>query len=263
MLKKTEKVTTMNSSSSMWDVYLGVHVAEHALSKVFKNVKRMPTNNPGFDFICSNDYKVDVKSSCLSSHHPPKWAFSIRYNTTADYFLWIAFNDDHEHLTPLHIWLVPGHIVNHTSLISITENSLDKWAAYEIKGKLNDVKKCCDIIKIVDERSGHIPKHLPKNTILSEQINVLLTKDVHNELVIESKKRDMKLSTMMRQFIEERLEQIERKNIMMMEFTDINIDTIEGVLLCRAIGSLMSCPDHSTKTPDEMVKFLEDMSSVN
>ena len=102
---------------------------------------------------------------------------------------------------------------------------------------------------------------------LTEQITLHLTKDTLDELSVESEKREGGIGAVetrtARQLVEERLEQIERKNITMMEFTDINIGTIEGVLLCRAIGSLMSCPDHSTKTPDEMVKFLEDMSSVN
>lgn len=44
-----------------------------------------------------------------------------------------------------------------------------------------------------------------------------------------------------------------------MEFTDINIETVEGILLCRAIGSLMTYPEHSTKKPNDMITFLEDM----
>ena len=97
---------------------------------------------------------------------------------------------------------------------------------------------------------------------LTEQITLHLTKDTLDELSVESMKREGKTGAVetrtARQLIEEHLAQIKRKNVMRIKFADINIDTIEGVLLCRAIGSLMTCPDHSMNTPDEMVKFLED-----
>ena len=48
-------------------LFLGVHVAERVLSKVFKDVERMPMNNPGYDFICGGGYKIDVKSPTARS----------------------------------------------------------------------------------------------------------------------------------------------------------------------------------------------------
>jgi hypothetical protein len=95
-------------------LFLGVHVAERVLSNVFKNVQRMPQNNPGYDFICSKGYKIDVKSASLCKILDKKhgsviwrWNFHIRNNTIADYFLLIAF-DDRENLNPMHVWLIKG-----------------------------------------------------------------------------------------------------------------------------------------------------------
>ena len=101
----------------------------------------MPPKNRGFDFICSNGYKIDVKSSTL---HDNRWGFYIRYNTIADYFLCLAF-DNRNDLNPQHLWLIPGYILNDKSGVSITESTLDKWKKYE--QPINDVITCCDTMK--------------------------------------------------------------------------------------------------------------------
>ena len=120
--------------------HLGVHIAEQALSQFFKTIKRMPINNPGYDFKCGLDYKIDVKSSCKGQGG--SWQFRIKRNAVADYFLCIAF-DDRENLTPLHVWLIPGPAVNHLVGLGICpgERGLAKWAKYE-KG-LEPVEMCC------------------------------------------------------------------------------------------------------------------------
>lgn len=129
--------------------YLGVYVAERVLSHVFKDVERMPFDNPGYDFICNKGKKIDIKSIC--SHSKGRsllcWRFSIRRNKIADYFLCLAF-DNREDLNPLHIWLIPGHIVNHLHGASISITTIDKWSKYELAEKLNDVVTCCNIIKV-------------------------------------------------------------------------------------------------------------------
>ena len=111
--------------------FLGVHVAERVLSHIFKRVTRMPLNNHGYDFICANGYKIDVKSGCghTLSSGATQWMFHIERNTTADYFLCIAF-DNREFLNPIHIWLIPSDILSHLTGTSITESTLDKWAEY-------------------------------------------------------------------------------------------------------------------------------------
>jgi len=118
--------------------YLGIHVAERVLSHVFKDVEVMPRGNPGFDFICNQGKWIDVKSSCLQKNG--SWQFNIRHNTTADYFLCLAF-DNRESLTPLHAWLLPGSKFNHLTAASIRPSTIHKWDAYRLDiSKIND---CC------------------------------------------------------------------------------------------------------------------------
>ena len=114
-----------NKACAKW---LGVHVAEQVLQRVFKNVTPMPHDNPGFDFICGQGYKVDVKSSCI---RPPAWVFSSRKNQTADYFLCLAF-DNRDNLNPLYLWLIPGELVEDHYLVSISESRLEKWNEYKL-----------------------------------------------------------------------------------------------------------------------------------
>lgn len=126
--------------------FLGVHVAERVLSKVFKDVKQMPPNYMGYDFICNKGKKIDVKSACLVSDgtQSGRWGFHIHRNKIADYFLCLAF-DNREDLNPLHIWLIPGHIVNHFKGTSIAESTLSKWDEYKL-----DISKtiaCCNNMK--------------------------------------------------------------------------------------------------------------------
>jgi hypothetical protein len=136
-----------NKTCSM---FLGCHVAERVLSKVFKNTKVMPPNNPGYDFICNHDKKIDVKSSCMQkSENPrrsPNWAFRIDKNTIPDYFLCITF-DNRESLTPLYLWLIPGHVLNLKTSTRISEITFPKWNQYALP--IDKVVTCCDTLKIV------------------------------------------------------------------------------------------------------------------
>lgn len=122
-------------------MYLGVHVAERVLSYVFKNVKRMPIGNPGYDFICNQGKKIDVKSSCLQKDS--RWSFQIKRNTTADYFLCISFNN-REELTPLHAWLIPGNKLSHLKNASISPSTVSRWDAYKLD--ISKIITCCDTI---------------------------------------------------------------------------------------------------------------------
>lgn len=134
------------SENKKCSMYLGVHIAERILSNVFKEVKRMPTNHPGYDFICNHGKKIDVKSSCarIRKTHSPQWAFNINNNTEADYFLCIAF-DNRESLIPLYLWMIPGDIVNTRRGISISETTLTKWNSFKLP--LNKVISCCNAFR--------------------------------------------------------------------------------------------------------------------
>lgn len=126
--------------------FLGVHVAEQVLFKIFKNVTKMPYGNPGYDFICNKGRKVDVKSSCTRPQYnrAPSWSFKINRNEIADYFLCIAF-DNRTDLNPLHLWLIPGNTINRFSHISASEKTMSKWNEFLLP--LDNVIACCDSMK--------------------------------------------------------------------------------------------------------------------
>ena len=123
-------------------LFLGVYVAERVLSHVFKNVQRMPMNNPGYDLICGRGYKVDVKSSCKRKNRNG-WLFCPDHNTIADYFLCLAF-DNREDLNPLHVWLIPGEKINHRGSVGISPATLHKWDAYRLD--ISKIVACCNIL---------------------------------------------------------------------------------------------------------------------
>ncbi len=127
-------------------MYLGVHIAERVLSKVFKNVKRMKTTNPGYDFICNRGMKIDVKSSCIlhRKNHFNHFTFNIKRNTIADYFLCLAFNTRKD-LEPIHMWLLPGNKFNHLTLTTISKSTMNKWDEYRLP--IDKVSSCCEVLK--------------------------------------------------------------------------------------------------------------------
>jgi len=130
------------SENKKCPTFLGVHVAERVLSYVFRDVKRMPMNNPGFDFICNRGKKIDVKSSCTRKDHG--WDFRIKRNPIADYFLCLAF-DNRDALNPLHVWLLPANQFNQFVGISIRPSTLNKWAMYKLS--MTQIITCCDTIR--------------------------------------------------------------------------------------------------------------------
>ena len=126
--------------------FLGVYIAETVLSDVFKNVKRMDNNNPGFDFICNKNYKIDVKSSCrrISVYNTYRWSFHINRNKIPDYFLLIGFNN-REDLSPEYLWCIPGHVINNFGDVSISESTITKWNTYKLP--IDGVIEICDELR--------------------------------------------------------------------------------------------------------------------
>jgi hypothetical protein len=115
--------------------YLGIHITERVLSKVFKNVKIMPMQNPGYDFVCYHDKKIDVKSACLSEEKTNReevWHFRIKKNKIADYFLCLGF-DNRQKLNPIHLWLIPGNLINKHSSLRISDNIFSDFSGWEKK----------------------------------------------------------------------------------------------------------------------------------
>ena len=123
-------------------MFLGVHVAERVLSHVFKDVKRMPMHNPGYDFICNHGKLIDVKSACLNKNGP--WTFHIYYNAIADYFLCLAF-DNRRDLNPLYAWLLPSSDFSHLSGTTIRPSTIHRWDEYRLN--VEKMSECCDVIR--------------------------------------------------------------------------------------------------------------------
>lgn len=131
--------------------FLGIHVAEQVLAKVFKDVTKMPHGYPGYDFICNHGKKIDVKSACMRFHvdQPVTWSYHIFKNAIPDFFLCIAF-DNRNDLNPLHLWLIPGVILNTQWATQISETTISKWNKYRLP--LDKLITCCDSMKqIVDQ----------------------------------------------------------------------------------------------------------------
>jgi hypothetical protein len=132
------------SESKNSSVYLGVYIAERALSNFFDNIQRMPYSNPGYGFVCGKGFKIDVKSSCLryQTGQSPYWQFSIKYNKTAEYFLCLGFNS-RDILEPKIVLLIPGNVINNQKTFSITNHpdTLKKWSEY--MQPLDRVNACC------------------------------------------------------------------------------------------------------------------------
>lgn len=129
-------------------LYLGYYISESVLSKSFKNITRMPANNPGYDFECDKHHKIDVKSSVIL-HNKSKhgyWSYIIKENKIPDYFLIIAW-DSRENLNPLHIWLIPGKLINHKKILYIgnSKKSIGKWKKYS--KPTNIVENDCNVFK--------------------------------------------------------------------------------------------------------------------
>jgi len=138
-------------------VYLGVYIGERILSKIFQNVQRMPYNYPGYDFICSKNFRVNVKCSCYRKKYNT-WQFTIDCNKDVDYYLFIAF-DDINTLNPLHIWLIKSDEIIYTNISSKklydkksftiynSSKQLEKYSKYEQIDKLEKLIECCNILK--------------------------------------------------------------------------------------------------------------------
>ena len=131
------------SKNKECSAFLGVHIAEGVLSQAFKDIQRMPYGYPGYDLICNQKKMIDVKSSCKRKTWGG-WEFNIKYNTIADYFLCLAF-DNREDLNPLHAWLLPGSKFNHFKSIGISPSTIHKWDTYRLD--ISKISQCCDAMR--------------------------------------------------------------------------------------------------------------------
>ena len=126
--------------------YLGVVIAERLCKHLFKDVEMMPHGFPGYDIVCNRGKKINVKAACitLTPSKNPRWQFKINCNTTADFFICVAF-DNRTDLNPLHLWMIPGSEINKKGNTSISPPTIHKWD--EWKMEINDAQICCTEMK--------------------------------------------------------------------------------------------------------------------
>ena len=124
--------------------YLG-YISEQIIAKIYLNVQIMPNNHVGYDFICLNNYTIDVKGSCRIKRdkHADRWNFHIHKNKIPDYFACLAF-DNRDNLNIEHFWLISGNVINNKIGIGISETNLFQWNQYR---QSNEIINQCNIVK--------------------------------------------------------------------------------------------------------------------
>lgn len=134
--------------------WFGVFIGENYVIQTFDNPIKMSYGNPGFDWLCKRGEKIDRKGRCLDFskiYDWSGWAFPIRYNNIADWFILSAW-DNRDSLTPLHVWMfhkddiIRGEKFWMRDCITITNNhqKLIEFEEYEITNRLEKLKKICD-----------------------------------------------------------------------------------------------------------------------
>lgn len=133
--------------------YLGIVIAERLCRHLFKDVEVMPNNHSGYDIICNKGKKIDVKARCIdyaNNGNNPRWKFDIYRNTTADYFIFVAF-DNRTDLNLLYLWMIPGKEINENASKSISPSTIHKWNKW--KRDIDDAQLCCAEIKKSESNS--------------------------------------------------------------------------------------------------------------
>lgn len=131
---------------------------ENLMIQTFEDPIRMPPNNPGFDWKCKNEEKIDNKGARIKDGNT-RWIFHIRYNNIADWFILSAW-DNRCSLTPLYVWAFHrddmvkykvggGYILNKfwkRESFSIPNNpkGLKEFEKYEINRRLEKLKELCN-----------------------------------------------------------------------------------------------------------------------
>lgn len=144
--------------------YLGIVVGERLLANYFEGVTRMPYAHKGFDFTCTNGYKIDSKIATaridkrviMKSNH---WTFGLHKNSIADYFCCIAIDQrgDLSNLNIIKAWLIPrnavsvnGINVHELNSLTISLSNVSYWEQYEIDD--NELNECCR--KLIDDNKS-------------------------------------------------------------------------------------------------------------
>lgn len=128
---------TGRSGSMLTNPECGVYIWEHSkriILELYPGVYEMPQLNSGYNFICTNDKKLAVRSGrILSGRAAPTWTFHTE-RTTADYIICFAYADTIIPINLLHMWAIPRHVFRGRKRITITgsHRGLAKWDRFEL-----------------------------------------------------------------------------------------------------------------------------------
>jgi len=120
------------SSNTECPHFLGSHINETILGRILPDVMQMSFGNQGYDFTSASGDRLDAKSSVLHKKHGNgMWTFYINRNTSADFFVLTAF-DNRVSLNILHMWLIPGDLLNDRRLVGISASTIERWSQWEL-----------------------------------------------------------------------------------------------------------------------------------
>lgn len=139
-----------NEDCSLW---FGEFISQNYVMNTFEDPIKMPSGNPGFDWICKKGQKIDHKGACLHYRADKSlfWLFHIRYNNTADYFILSAW-DNRDSLVPLHVWIFPKNDTvrgrkfwrRDSFSVADTPKGLEEFQKYEVTDRLDKLKELCN-----------------------------------------------------------------------------------------------------------------------
>ncbi len=143
-------------------LYFGEYIAENYIMKTFEDTIKAPCGTKGYDWTCKKGYKIQHKARCME--YDPKgsdwcgWKWSINYNDIADYFILSAW-DNRDSMNPIYIWIFHKNDMirkgrsNYTKekfweryvfSITNTPEKLKEFERYEVRDKLDKLKKICE-----------------------------------------------------------------------------------------------------------------------
>lgn len=118
------------TDNHLCSAYLGCYRAENFVFSYYNISDIMPYGFHGYDCICNNKYKLEIKSSTVYHRTPNgyNWQFAIRKNKIADYFILVAYDDNDSLSKPSHMWEIPANLVNMKTCLSISCNPRKRTA---------------------------------------------------------------------------------------------------------------------------------------
>ena len=160
-----------SSENENCSLYLGIIIGENVAEPILTEIwikEKMPSKNPGYEYIVNGEYKIDVKTTTLKLDRRNGnyiWPFHIDYNDITDYFLLLAL-DDIESKNLIHVWLIhkydmvtkgigKGYVIEKFYIrdkITMRNDPkyLSEFEKYDLIDKLKCINTIIDILKSIE-----------------------------------------------------------------------------------------------------------------